>query len=65
MEVSSDGGTTWNDFCALEWSAVAVPWKGTGNPGFVVDASFLAGKRVRITIVLGRTTRIGFEVETP
>ena len=63
VEVSNDGGQTWNTYIGLTWVGGGVE-KGNGNPGVVVDAGELAGKTIRVTVTVSRQTNVGVDIET-
>ena len=63
IEITEDGGQTWRVYMVLEWVGCPI-WKGGGNPGWVLDASELAGKTIRVTITVSRQTNIGMDIET-
>ena len=70
VEVSSDGGVSWNVFGGLTWDTGANTWVVThptssGDPGFGALLDSLRGKLIRATVTLSSTTSVGIVIEAP
>lgn len=65
IEVSDDGGQTWQPHGGITWISGHVEFPGpvVHNPGFGGLIDSLLGRMIRAQVTLAATTRIGFVIE--